>query len=165
MTRVSAARSALAGAALALGMPAWAASQTPSPSPRPGEVKMERPPAIAPSLRPGPIAVSRPAAISGESSDAGRWKGVRAVKTSAGEADVRLADGASLHLRPGDVVGPDTVERIEPGRILLARRAPAAGGAGPKVATVVVSFDDAGAGRTRVYWLADPKAIAPPVVK
>lgn len=151
--------------ALALAAPLWAAAQTPSPSPIPGAIKVERPPAIAPYVKSGPIAVSKPPAAGGDSADAGRWRGVRAVKTSAGEADVRLADGASLHLRPGDLVGTDTVERIEPGRILLARRAVDATAAGPKAATVVVSFDEAGVGRTRVYWLQDSKAIAPPIVK
>ena len=160
-------RHSIAGAvtAFVLAAPVWAAAQTASPSPGPGEVKVERPPAIAPIIKPGPIVVSRPRALGGDSADAGRWKGVRAVKTSAGEADVRLADGASLHLRRGDVVGTDTVERIEPGRILLARRAPDATAAGPTVATVVVSFDESGVGRTRVYWLQDSKAITPPLVK
>jgi len=165
MTRLAAATRLLAVAAIALCAPAWAASQTPSPSPAPGEIRSERPPVIAPSTKPGPIVVSRPRAIGIDSADAGRWKGVRASKTAAGQADVRLPDGASLHLRPGDVVGPDTVERIEAGRIVLARRAPESGAAGPKLATVVVSFDDSGLGHTRVYWLQDSKAIAPPTVK
>jgi hypothetical protein len=165
MTRLPAATRLIAVTAIALCAPAWAASQTPSPSPAPGEIKTGRPPFIPPSTKPGPIAVSRPSAIGTDSADAGRWKGARASKTAAGQADVRLSDGASLHLRPGDVVGPDTVERIEAGRIVLARRAADSGNAGPKLATVVVSFDDSGLGHTRVYWLQDSKAIAPPIVK
>ena len=140
-----------------------AAGDTPA-SPHPGEVKSERPPAVAPSVKPEVVAVIRPA-TGRDSADAGRWKGARAVKISAGQAEVRLGDGASLQLRPGDTVGTDTVERIEPGRILLARRGADAAGSGPKLATVVVTFDEAGLGRARVYWLQDSKAVTPPTVK
>ena len=140
-----------------------AAGQTPA-SPPPGEVTSERPPAIAPSVRPGAIEVAR-RAVTGDSADAGRWKGARSVKVSTGLAEVRLADGASLRLSVGDVVGTDTVERIEPGRILLARRGAEGAATGPKLATVLVTFDAAGVGRTRVYWLQDSKAVVPPIVK
>jgi hypothetical protein len=143
-----------------------ATAQTPSsPSPPPGSAQPMRPSALPPVIRPEPVTVDRPPAAPGDSADAGRWKGARSVKISAGEADVRLSDGSSLHLRPGDAVGPDTVDRIEAGRILLSRRAPDSAATAPRLATVVVTFDGSGAARTRVYWLEDAKAVPPPLVK
>jgi hypothetical protein len=74
---------------------------------------------------------------------------------SSGEAQLQLADGTPRTLRSGDKVGSDTVESVEPGRILLRRKdGGGAGGGG----LVVVTFDAAGAARVRVYLDVDPSA-------
>ena len=151
-------------AASVMAIPVRGGADTP-PSPRPGETRSERPPDVPPVVRAETVTLGRPPAATGDSADAGRWKGARAIKIRAGEADVRLIDGSSVHLRAGDVVGADTVDRIDAGRILLSRRAADAAPTGPKLATVVVSFDGSGVARTRIYWLEDPKAAPPPFVK
>jgi len=86
-------------------------------------------------------------------------KGVQAREVKAGRARLLLASGLRT-VRPGDLIGSDVIRSIEPGRILLARRGPDG-----NEATVVVSFDAAGRGRVRVYFGADPSAVAPPAVR
>jgi hypothetical protein len=153
----------LAAALLTAGSPLGAGDDTvPSPSPGEPNTKVDRPPVIPPPAPSRSVAIRGTPPTTGDSADAGRWKAARALAIRPGEADVLLTDGGRLHLRPGDVVGPDTVQRIEPGQIVLARRASETS---PPTATVVVTFDDAGRGRARVYWLQDPKAAAPPTVK
>jgi hypothetical protein len=68
-----------------------------------------------------------------------------------GEARLLLADGERV-LRPGDVVGWDTVISVERGCIKLERSAAAPTGA----AEVVLRVHGEGRTRLRVYLLEDP---------
>jgi hypothetical protein len=86
-------------------------------------------------------------------------KGVQAREIKSGQARLLLVSGLRT-VRPGDVIGSDLVRSIEPGRIVLARTRPDG-----EDATVVVSFDDAGRGRVRVFFGHDPSAVAPPAVR
>jgi len=79
---------------------------------------------------------------------------LRAVALADGEATVEI-EGRREVVRPGSLLGGDTVRSVTPERIVLERpaRAGAAGG-GPGL--VIVTFDEAGRGRTRVFWTSDP---------
>src|SRR5262249_35603429 len=111
----------------------------------------------------GPVTLSgQPPLTSADSADAGRWKGVRAVTLVSGRAELVLADGTRLALKVGDVVGTDTVQSVDAGRIVLARRGGDSAGA---AATVLTGVDGNGRGRVRVYSLVDARAAAPPMVR
>ena len=85
-------------------------------------------------------------------------KGVRAREVKESRARLLLASGERT-VRPGDAIGTDVITSIEPSRLLLRRALPSGA-----EATVVVTFDDAGRGRVRVLFSADPSAaLTPPV--
>ncbi len=135
----------------------------PSASPAPPEAKVDRPPVIAVKPVTGPVTLTGHVPYTRtDSADAGRWKGVRAVTVVSGRAEVVLADGTRLSLKGGDVFGPDTVQSIDAGRIVLARRGTESGRA---LATVVIGFDGSGRGRVRVYSLVDAKGAVPPMIR
>jgi len=94
-----------------------------------------------------------------DSAETSALKGVQALAVTAGQARLRLAAGERT-VRPGDLIGTDVLRRIEPGRLVLARAQKDGG-----EATVVVTFDDAGRGRVRVYYGSDPTASPAPVVR
>jgi hypothetical protein len=90
--------------------------------------------------------------------DAGALKGAR-VTFAAGLVRIQLAgDAAARELRAGDVVGTDTVVRVEPTRVVLRRPA----GPGDKDdATVVLKAGQDGLAWVRVYRVREA---VPPVV-
>lgn len=130
------------------GSPTGAGTVMAVPSPPP----LDNAPRAATVAGPGP---SRDRDSAGTSA----LRGVQAREVKSGQARLVLATGLRT-IRPGDVIGSDVVRSIEPGRILLARTGPDG-----KEATVVVSFDEAGRGRVRVYFGSDPTAVAPPAVR
>jgi len=85
---------------------------------------------------------------------------LRAVSTADGEASLEV-DGARETVRPGSRLGRDTVKAVGPGRLVLDRPA----GAKQPAALVVVTFDEAGRARERVFWKSDPTLHATPEVK
>jgi len=109
---------------------------------------------------PRPVtAAGRGPARDRDSAGTSALKGVQAREIKSGQARLLLASGPRT-VHPGDLIGTDVVRSIEPGRILLGRTGPDG-----QEATVVVSFDDAGRGRVRVYFGSDPTAVAPPPVR
>jgi len=122
------------------------------------EVVFEAPPESSlPPLDTAPrvLAVEGPGPSGGDSPDATPLRGARALAMKRGEARLLLAGGERL-LRPGDVVGWDTVVSVEPGCIKLERSAAAPTGA----AEVVLRVDGEGRTRLRVYLLEDPTPAA-----
>jgi hypothetical protein len=82
------------------------------------------------------------------------------VSMAEGEATLEI-DGAREVVRPGTKLGDDTVKSIAPERIVLERPAKP----GQPGALVILTFDDAGRTRTRVFWMADPASAASAEVK
>ena len=98
---------------------------------------------------------ARDAAGAGER---GPGSSLRAVSVAEGEATLEI-DGAREVVRPGSRVGGDTVKSVEPGRIVLERPAKPGEPGGP--ALVIVTFDEAGRAKTRVFS-TDRSRHAPP---
>jgi hypothetical protein len=80
-------------------------------------------------------------------------KPVRALSIQAGEATLEVA-GVREVVRPGSRLGGDTVRSVSPDRIVLEREAKAGEPGGSAI--VILTFDGAGRGTTRVFWTADP---------
>jgi hypothetical protein len=79
-----------------------------------------------------------------------------------GEATLEI-DGVREVLRPGARLGGDTVRSVSAERIVLDRPATPGEPGGP--ALVIVTFDETGRGKARVFWTADPAAPRPAEVK
>jgi hypothetical protein len=115
------------------------------------------PPAIAPSLATRAV----PATLAPEPSPARASRSsLRALATAEGEATVEV-DGARETVRPGSRLGRDTVKAVNPGRLVLERAATSA----EPAAIVIVTFDEAGRAKERVFWRSDPTAPVTPEVK
>ena len=87
---------------------------------------------------------------------------MRAVKVAEGEARVTVAEAERV-LRPGDLLGGDTVRTVSDGVIVLDR--PAVPGRPGGAATVVVRFDAGGEARVRVLYEQDPTPLVAPRVQ
>lgn len=111
------------------------------------------PPVVAPSATTRPARATAAPGPHRPQSEAARKPSLRAVSLGDGEATVELG-GVREQVRPGSRLGGDTVRSIAPGRIVLERPAPAGDAGGP--ALVIVTFDEAGNGKTQVYWTHDP---------
>ncbi len=87
---------------------------------------------------------------------------LRRVAVAEGEATLEV-DGVREVVRPGERLGGDTVKSVSAERIVLERPAKAGEAGGP--ALVIVTFDEAGRGRERVFWATDPAAPRPAEAK
>jgi hypothetical protein len=105
---------------------------------------------VAATLGPLPSATGAVAALSS----------VRALSTAEGEASLEI-DGVRETVRPGSRLGRGTVRSVSPGRLVLERPAD---GQEP-ASLVVVTFDEAGRAKERVFWKSDPTLPAAPEVK
>ncbi len=76
---------------------------------------------------------------------------VRALSTAEGEASLEV-DGVRETVRAGSRLGNDTVKAVGPGRLVLERPATAK----RPSARVIVTFDEAGRAKERVFWTSDP---------
>jgi len=112
------------------------------------------PPAIEPSLESKPARATLAPGPRPARADVAKAS-LRAVSVSEGEATLEI-DGKPEVVRPGSQVGGDTVKSVEPGRIVLERPATPGRPGGP--ALVIVTFDEAGRSKTRVFWTADLEA-------
>ena len=117
------------------------------------------PPAIEPSLQGQPARATLAPGPRQRQADAARAS-VRAVSMGEGEATLEI-DGAREVVRPGTKLGDDTVKSVAPERIVLERPAKP----GQPGALVILTFDDAGRARTRVFWMADPASAVSAEVK
>jgi hypothetical protein len=153
---LSAAIAIAVSTALAAAGPSAPAS--PSPAPAVAGRTTALPSPVPLDTTPRQVAISGAPSGSRDSTDAASLKGIQAIETRPGQARLRLSVGERT-VRPGDRIGADVVRRIEPGRILLTRAQKDGG-----EATVVVTFDEGGRGRIRVYYGSDPAA-APPAVR
>ena len=148
--------------AFGAGLAGPALAQQPSPTPDPNPmVSAERPQAPRPDTAPRTVAVpAEPARGPRDSADAGLLKGARALALRSGEARL-VVSGVERVVRPGDLIGTDTVKTITPERLVLVR----ADAAAPSASLVVVSFDAQGRARIRVYAASDTTVRALPEVK
>jgi len=144
------------------GLAGTAAAQQPTPTPDPNPmVTAERPQAPRPDPAPRTVAVpAEPARGPRDSADAGPLKGARALALRNGEARL-VVSGVERVVRPGDLIGADTVKTITPVRLVLVR----GDAADPSASLVVASFDAQGRARIRVYAASDTTARALPEVK
>ncbi len=117
------------------------------------------PPAVAPSLESRPVPATLGAVPRISRADAAHAS-LRALSTAEGEATLDV-DGVRETVRPGSRLGRDTVKSVSPGRLVLERPA----GAGQPASLVIITFDEAGQGKSRVFWTTDPTAPAAPEVK
>jgi len=116
------------------------------------------PPAIAPSLETRVVAGTLGITPSASRAKAS-LSSLRALSTAEGEASLELG-GVRETVRPGSRLGRDTVKAVSPGRLVLER---------PKTAKepsalVIVTFDEAGRAKERVFWTSDPTVRAAPRV-
>jgi hypothetical protein len=79
-----------------------------------------------------------------------------------GEATVEV-DGARQVVRPGTRLLHATVKSVAPGRLVLEQ--PSSNPKAHGTELVIVTFDEAGRARTRVFWATDPTAPVAPEVK
>ncbi len=114
------------------------------------EPELGAPPAVAPSLesRPVPGTLGVPPSLSRTGA---ALTSLRALSMAEGEASVEV-DGVRETVRTGSRLGRDTVKAVSPGRLVLERQATA----NQPSALVIVTFDEAGRGKERVFWTADP---------
>lgn len=118
------------------------------------------PPPVEPSLERRP---ARGTLATGESpAPKNAQPSLRRVSVGEGEATLEV-DGALEVVRPGARLGADTVKSVSAERIVLERPAKPGDPGGP--ALVIVTFDEAGRGRERVFWAADPAAPRPAEAK
>ncbi len=117
------------------------------------------PPPVAPSLESRPVPATLGAVPRLSRADAAHAS-LRALSTAEGEATLDI-DGVRETVRPGSRLGRDTVKSVSPGRLVLARPATS----GEPSALVIITFDEAGRAKTRVFWATDPTAPAAPEVK
>ena len=153
-----------------------AAADVPAPSPSPtdpqtigtavggggpegGGISMRAPSEKAPDTAPRTISVPGSWDRNRDSKDAGAWKGVRVLSIAQGQARVSLASGERV-VRPGDVIGADTVKSVDAQRIVLVRGATAERPGGE--ALVVINVDGQGRSRVRVYSAASPGTLPNP---
>jgi hypothetical protein len=115
------------------------------------------PPAIEPSLESRPARATLAPGPRPARADVAKAS-LRAVSVAQGEATLEI-DGQREVARPGSQVGGDTVKSVEPGRLVLERPAKPGQPGGP--ALVIVTFDEAGRSKTRVFWTTDPEAPRP----
>jgi len=109
------------------------------------------PPAVEPSLASRPARAATSAAA-GKPQGELALAGLRAVSFGDAEATLEI-DGRREVVRAGSRLGSDTVRSVAPGRIVLERPGPAATDGS---AVVIVTFDEAGRGKERVFWAKDP---------
>ena len=86
---------------------------------------------------------------------------MRALKVAEGEARVTVEESERV-LRPGDLLGVDTVRTVSDGVIVLDR--PAVPGRPGGAAVVVVRFDVGGEARVRILYEQDPTPARAPRV-
>jgi hypothetical protein len=106
------------------------------------------PPAVEPSISGQPAAASVAPTGAGLPVPAAAGT-IRAVETGDGEATLEV-DGRREVIRPGSRLRGDRVRSITPGRIVLERPGPT--GSDRAAALVVLTFDQAGRGTSRVFW-------------
>jgi hypothetical protein len=87
---------------------------------------------------------------------------LRRLSVAEGEATLEV-DGVREVVRPGERLGGDTVKSVSPERIVLERPAKPGEAGGP--ALVIVTFEEGGRGRERVFRAADPAAPRPAEAK
>jgi hypothetical protein len=110
------------------------------------------PPPVEPSLesRPAPATLGPvPPSARAHAADSS----LRAISTAEGEATIEI-DGVREVVRPGSRLGRDTVKAVGPGRLVLQRAAAAE----EPASLVIVTFDEGGRAKTRVFWTTDPAA-------
>ncbi len=108
------------------------------------------PPAVAPPLETraaaGTLGLPPSAAEAGAA-----LSSVRVLSTAEGEASLEV-DGVRETVRAGSRLGRDTVKAVGPGRLVLERPATVK----QPSALVIVTFDEAGRAKERVFWTSDP---------
>ena len=112
----------------------------------PGTIVLAHPDPVPLDTSPRPAPV-RPADLTRDSIDAGALKNVRLLWSRGGSARVLLSTGERT-VEAGDVIGSDTVKRVEPRRIILTRP-PGLEEIGE--AKIIVEFDRGGRGHVEVY--------------
>jgi len=118
------------------------------------QVKSGPPPARKPKAQRRTVA-TRVVPLAVSSKD-GSLKDTRALSIAEGEARL-LFEQRELTVRPGDRLGGDLVQRVEPGLIVLRREATE----NNSEATVVMKFDGEGLATVRVYWMQPPTEAEP----
>jgi hypothetical protein len=114
------------------------------------------PPPVEASLESRPASATLGPAPPSPASDAAR-PSLRALSTADEEATIEI-DGVREVVRPGSRLGRDTVKAVGTGRLVLQRAA----GAAEPASLVIVSFDETGRAKARVFWVTDPTAPAAP---
>jgi len=109
------------------------------------------PPPVLPPSGPKPARAARDLTPPAPLADRSKAP-LRALSVAQGEATLEI-DGRREVVRPGSLLGRDIVKAVAPGRLVLDRPAEP-GQTGP--ALVIVTFDEAGRGKTRVFWTTDP---------
>ncbi len=104
----------------------------------------------------------KPGAAPGEGGSRTLLASMKAITLVEGEARVTVAAGERV-LRPGDLLGADTVRSVAEGVIVFDRPAVAGQAGGP--ATVVVRFEANGQTRVRVVYEQDPTPVQAPRMK
>jgi hypothetical protein len=117
------------------------------------------PPPVEPSLETKPVRATLAPGPRQAQADLARAS-LRAVSLAEGAATLEI-DGVRQVVRPGERIGGDTVRSVAPGRIVLERKGTPTQGS----ALVLVTFDESGRGRTRVFWTADPTSAPQAEVK
>jgi hypothetical protein len=115
------------------------------------------PPPIAPSLDTRAVAATL---APDPSLPRASRSSLRALASAEGEATVEI-DGARETVRAGSRLGRDKVKAVGRGRLVLERAATTA----EPAALVIVTFDEAGRAKERVFWRSDPTAPVAPEVK
>jgi hypothetical protein len=129
---------------------------------RPGASKASSGGLAKPGTASSPRAKRTPGLTPSATSEAGSRSLLRSMTARSvveGEARVVLADVERV-VRPGDLLGGDTVRSVAEGLIVLDRPAAAGQAGGP--ATVVVRFEADGRARVRVYHEQDPTPVKAP---
>jgi len=111
------------------------------------------PPAIEPSLE---VKTVRATLAPGVPRASVATPSFRAVSAAQGQVTLEI-DGACEVVRRGSELGGDVVKAVEAGRIVLDR--PARPGQAGGAALVIMTFDAAGAPKTRVFYTGDPDAL------
>jgi len=127
------------------------------------EPVLSSPPPLTPPTGPT-LMVTRidpPTAVPGKSVATG-FEGVRVVSMKEGEATLDV-DGARQTVQTGGRLLQATVKAVAPDRLVIER--PMTGPKAQGTELVIVTFDETGRARTRVFWSVDPTAPVAPEVK
>jgi len=108
------------------------------------------PPAVTPALETRAVAGTLGVSPSAAKAKAA-LSSLRALSTAEGKASLEV-DGVRETVRAGSMLGRDTVKAVGTGRLVLERPATAK----QPSALVIVTFDEAGRAKERVFWTSDP---------